>query len=139
MVLGVLVGPCALTVLLTNGFLSTGFTELAFSEYNSGPDFLRMFSMGFAEFAVIAFLATFWIGSFTSYYKDALRRGFGARPSVSVQTRKRLAVVSCPNQECGKRFKVDDKHRGKRISCPFCKKSFMVPPLPPPPQIRYGV
>jgi DNA-directed RNA polymerase subunit RPC12/RpoP len=83
-VLGVLVllsYPALLMVFLTNEPISsTG--KLAFGQLISkgrdisGADILRALSVGLALLAVIGYFVAYWVGSFTGYYKDAVRRGF---------------------------------------------------------------
>jgi hypothetical protein len=94
-----------------------------------GPDLLRTFFGALVGLAVVGYLSAYWVGSFTGYYKDALRRGF--RPPVPLPPPDGI-IVTCPNPLCGKKLKVSVALAGKRVSCLSCTRPFTVPPLPPP-------
>ncbi len=39
------------------------------------------------------------------------------------------AVVTCPNQECGKLLSWHIERAGQKAECPFCDSSFLLPAL----------
>jgi hypothetical protein len=85
LVLVALLGPALLITLSTNSSFSSMFSISALeSQMESGrglshspwPDRLRLFFGALAVLALMGYLAAYWVGSFTGYYRDALRRGF---------------------------------------------------------------
>lgn len=91
LVLGLLVfGPLALTS-VTNGPSSqieqmmSGYMSL---ERLDGADGLRMLAVGLIELVVAGYLSAYWVGSFTAYYRDARRRGFGMRAGAATGMRR---------------------------------------------------
>jgi hypothetical protein len=140
LVLGALLGPALGITSLTNSSLSSMLTESPFESlmmgsgsgggFSLGPSMLRGFFTLLVGFAVMGYLSAFWVGSFTGYYKDALRRGF--RPQAPLPPPDGI-MVTCPNPQCGKKLRVGVALAGKRVSCPSCKWPLTVPPLPGPP------
>jgi hypothetical protein len=99
--------------------------------YSSGPDALRVFFGALVGLAVMGYLSAYWVGSFTGYYKEALRRGFRAGPGEHAGAAQDVVTATCPNALCGKKLMLGVAFAGKRISCPSCNKVFVVPPPPP--------
>jgi len=79
-VLGSLVGGGLVMTWVSNGAdLESTFLSM-FMENSHGPwgDRLRLFCTSVVVCVVVGYLLAYWVGSFTGYYKDTLRRQFGA-------------------------------------------------------------
>jgi hypothetical protein len=140
LVLAALLGPALGVTSLTNSSLSSMLSDPSMASlmmghgssggYSLGPDMLRAFFGGLVVLVIVGYLSAYWVGSFTGYYKDALRRNFGPLPPPPPPP---YIIVTCPNPTCGKKLRVSVAFAGKRVSCPSCSKPVIVPPLPPPP------
>ncbi len=87
--LGSLVFACLLGTLWVNGGECIPPVVLVSAVLEPDtPTRLRAIGIVFIALVVIGYLLAYWTGSFTGYYRDALRRGLGAPPGSAARTRR---------------------------------------------------